>query len=184
MSIFEYIAIALSLFFSYAVLRLVSVLPHALSGERRYALHLGHIAFVLYAIAVTFWAQWQFRDEEWTLLRFLLLLCSPVSLYYLACILAPNSAQDIASWRDYYYSQRKPYFAVLAFWGVILFTNTTLSGLPLAHPQRTIHVTLVLVGVCGFLSNHPKVHWALLSAISAISVLAFFIMQNPDWLEA
>ena len=77
MTLFEYLAIAYSLVFSFAALRLVAGLPHAIDASRRYFVHVGHVYIVLFATVGTFWTLWSVRDLEWTFARFLLQLAGP-----------------------------------------------------------------------------------------------------------
>ena len=60
MTLFEYIAIAFSLIFSYAAMRLVAVLPYAVATDKRDWLHLSHVLLILFGIV----KEGGLRDQE------------------------------------------------------------------------------------------------------------------------
>ncbi len=110
MTLFEYLAIAFSLVFSFTAIRLVGGLPFAFDGTRRYWIHLVVIGLQLGCVAGGFWGFWSYRDVVWSFPKFLLALSGPGVFYFLATTLVPESPSQVASWRDYYYSVRVPYF--------------------------------------------------------------------------
>jgi hypothetical protein len=112
-TLFEYLAIAFSLVFSFAALRLVAGLPHAIAANRRYNVHVTHVFILLFATAAVFWAFWSARNVEWTFPRFLIQLAGPAALYFLACTLIPDEPVSVMSWRDYYFAVRRRYFGDL-----------------------------------------------------------------------
>ena len=91
MSLVEYLAIAFSLIFSFAALRLVAGLPHTLDSERRHYIHILHMFFVLFDTVSLFWGFWLYRDVQWNFFRFLCVLATPAVLNFLACTLVPDA---------------------------------------------------------------------------------------------
>ena len=98
MTLFEYLAIAFSLVFSFAGMRLVGGLPYAVQPSRRYWIHLNFVCLLLLAAVVQFWIFWSYRTVEWTLPTFLLVLLSPGLIYYNACTLIPENSSAVESW--------------------------------------------------------------------------------------
>ena len=90
MEIFEYLSIAYSLVFSFAAIRLVAGLPHAIAANRRYPVHISHVVLMLFALLALFWSFWSFRDIEWHFFNFISLLAGPGLVYFLACTLIPD----------------------------------------------------------------------------------------------
>jgi hypothetical protein len=179
MTLFEYLAIAFSLVFSFAGMRLVGGLPHAVQRRRRYWVHLSIVCFQLLATVMVFWLFWSFRTVEWTFPTFLLALASPVLLYFNACTIVPENPSAVESWRDYYYSVRTRYFFGLSCWVVaVAIISTVVLGLPLLHPGRAAQAALLAAGVTGVLSSNERVHaglvlFFLLASIVLASTLAF-----------
>ena len=150
MTLFEYLAIAFSLVFSFTAMRLISGLPHAFDRERRYWIHLFYVGFNLFLTTAAFWAFWNFRDVSWSLPRFLLVLTATGLLYFLACLLVPESPSLVESWRDYFHSIRRRYFVGTGAYilvGVIM--STLLIGLPWNHPARALQLYALTGAVMG-----------------------------------
>jgi hypothetical protein len=103
MTHFEYLAISVSILISVAVARLVSGLPHALQNGRRSTLHWGWLSIWLWAIVVSWWSIWTYRDLEWTFARYLLFLVINGPLLFIAYTLVPDSAEPVDSWRAHFF---------------------------------------------------------------------------------
>jgi len=175
MTLFEYLAIAFSLVFSFTVLRLVGGLPHATRPGRIYWVHLTFLSAGLLNIVGWFWAFWSYRDVTWTYPKFLLALGSPSALYFLAALLVPNDPASVSSWRDYYFSMRRRLFIGLACWGVVsALTPTIVLGMPVLHPARSGQVVTVVLAIVGLSSENPRVH-AGLAVFTLLAVVAFGI---------
>jgi hypothetical protein len=180
-SLFEYLAIAFSLVFSFTAMRMVGGLPHALHRERRYWVHLSGIAAQLLATAGVFWAFWSFRDTDWTFPRFILTLANPSMGYFVACTLVPESASSIESWRTYYYAIRTRLFVGVVLWGaVIALGSTFVLERSLSHPTRPFQVIVIAVGLLGAATDNPRVHAGIAaSLIGVVTVAAFVVFAQP-----
>jgi hypothetical protein len=185
LTLFEYLAIAFSLVFSFGALRLVSGLPYALDPGRRYPLHVCHVFLMLVITASIFWGFWSFRDVQWDWFLFIAALAGPGILYYLACMLVPDSPSVVTSWRDYFYDIRKQYFLGVCAWFVVLSVNTTvLVGLPLLHPVRATHLLILAAGLAGVASESPRVHVAILVGAWLGLAVAVMLLYLPGSLAA
>lgn len=179
MSLFEYLAIAFSLVFSFAAMRLVSGLPHALDSGRRYWVHLVLVFLQLLAITGVFWIFWSYRDVEWSFPRFLLALASPAILYFNACTLIPEAPASVESWRAYYFSTRKRYFVAVCFWALAVgAASSVILRMPLTHPARALQGVAFALGVLGAASANPRVHAAIAACLLGLSLLAMFVVAS------
>ena len=173
MTLFEYLAIASSLVFSFTAMRFVGGLSHAFDAERRYWPHLCFVFAGLLGTMGTFWAFWSYRDADWTFLRFLLALADPCMLYFLACTLVPEAPGSVESWRTYYYSVRKRYFLGLTFWSLSAATSVTvLLGTPVMHPARAVEVAFLSIAIVGVASDSPRVHAGIAGLNAAVVVVS------------
>jgi hypothetical protein len=180
MTIFEYLAIAFSLAFSFSAARLVEGLPHALAADRRYFVHWLHILNLLITLVAIFWTFWSFRNVEWNLLRFFLALMSPGLLYYLACTLVPESPASIESWRPYYYSVRRSYFLGIGAWALVVALNNTITlHVPFDHPVRAMQLSLLAVSMVGATSESPVLHAGLAIGCSVILIAMLMLTFVP-----
>ena len=178
MTHFEYLAIAFSLLFSFAAVRLVGGIPYALVPGRRYWVHLSFVFHELLRVAAGFWAFWSFRAITWTFPTYLLALVGPGLVYFLAATLVPADPTGVDSWQDFYFGVRRRYFLAIIFWAVAVATTTTiLVQMPWSHPFRLVQLGFLAFGVVGATFASPRVHAGLalvslvLPAIAALTVL-------------
>jgi hypothetical protein len=175
MILFEYLAIAFSLVFSFSGMRLVSGLPHAVRPGRRYWVHLCFLFWQLLTTVGIFWAFWSFRTVSWNFLTFLLVLASPGLIYYNACTLVPENPSTVESWRDHYYSIRNRYFVGVTCWIVVVaIISTVVLDMPLFHPARGGQVAVLVAGVAGVAFPNHRVQASIAVFVLAVSVVLLF----------
>ena len=186
MTLFEYLAIAFSLIFSFTGMRLVAGLPHAAERRRRYWVHLSFMCFQLLATAMIFWLFWSFRTVEWNFPTFLLVLASPGLIYFNACALVPEDPSAVESWHDYYYSNRRRYFIGICCWILVLVTiSTVVLKLPLVHPARALQAMMLAAAVVGATSANERVHSGLaIFCLALILLLTFTVAFWPGPFES
>ena len=172
MTLFEYLAIAFSLVFSFAAVRLVGGLPYALDRHRRYWVHVAFVFHELMRVAAGFWVFWSFREIHWTFPSFLLALTGPRVVYFLAATLIPEDPSLVTSWEDHYYDVRRRYFLAILCWALtVAFTTSVLVGLPLLHPFRLVQLAFVGFALVGAGVRNPRVH-EVLALIALVIPLA------------
>jgi hypothetical protein len=176
-TLFEYLAIAFSLVFSFSAMRLVGGLPHALDPDRRYWLHVCWVFIQLVGTAGQFWIFWSYRDLEWSYPLFLLVLANPALLYFNACTLVPEAPASVESWRTYYYSVRKKFFLAVTLYSLIIAVDSSvLFQMPIDHPARATQALLFVAGVVGASSGSARVHAALGAFFVGFVFIALFIL--------
>ena len=184
MNTFEYISIAYSLLFSATALRLIGGLPHAFSKARRYWVHAAAVVLLLFGIVLNFWSVLQFREVDWNLFRFVVLLAIPGILYFIACSAIPDNPAEIESWENLYYAKRKQLYSGVLAWGLALgLNNSILLDLSLFHPVRVVQLGLVILGASGLASARPSVHRTLIfvaTAVAALSAVIILFFRNAD----
>jgi hypothetical protein len=181
LSLFEYVAIAFSLIFSFAVLRLVGGISYALEPGRVYWVHAAHVGFQLLGSVISFWVMWSFREVEWTLPKFLLVLTGPTLYYFNASVLVPEAPASVESWREHYFSVRKRYWGAVCLWSLFATINgSVLLGMPLVHFMRTPPMVIFSLGIVGIVSASPRVHATLAIVLSCLAPLtALIFLSRP-----
>ncbi len=175
MTLFEYLAIAHSLFISFAVLRALSGLPHALAAQRRYWIHLAWVCLNLNGSFIVFWGFWSFRDVDWNYGRFLLPLGGPALLYVVACILTPEEPSRVVSWREHFFATRIKLFTTsICFLAFQMATSYAVLESPLAHPIRLFEAACLALWTIGAFSKRPAVH-ATIVCISLVSIIVLSV---------
>lgn len=184
MTLFEYLAIAFSLVFSFAAVRLVGGLSFAVAPGRRYWVHLAFVFQELLRVAVGFWAFWSFREIAWTFPKYLLALVGPGLVYFLAAALVPADPAGVDSWREYYFAVRRRYFLAIICWTVTVAAMTTvLVQMSWSHPFRLVQLVFLAVGVVGATCASPRVHAALaITSLMIPAIAALTAMLGPGFL--
>jgi hypothetical protein len=181
---FEYLAIAFSLVFSFAAVRLVGGLPYALEPQRRSWVHAAFVFHELMRVAAGFWVFWSYREIEWSFPSYLLALVAPGIVYYLAATLVPEDPSHVLSWEDHYYEVRRRYFLGILAWVLVVAVSTrVLIGLPVLHPFRLTQVAFAIFALVGASSRTPRVHRVLAALAVAIPLIAAFtVLLRPGTL--
>jgi hypothetical protein len=182
LTLFEYLAIALSLVFSFTALRLVGGLSHTLNQPSRYWVHAIQNVVALLMVVVVFWVFWSYREVHWTFPKFVLALSVPGALYFAAITLIPDDPAAVTSWREYYFSVRIKLFVALALWALLTsILSTLLLAMPIDHPARIGQITMLTLAVIGIASRNPRIHAVLaLSMLVAVLTVGLSIFLNPD----
>jgi hypothetical protein len=122
---------------------------------------------------------WSFRDVDWTLPGFLLVLTGPAIYYFNASVLIPEAPASIESWRVHYFSVRKRYWLAICLWSLLTsIGNFTLLGIPIVHPARFFQLFLVVLGVTGIVSAKPRVHAILAIILTCLLPFGAFIFLS------
>lgn len=183
MSLFEYLAIAFSLVYSLAALRLLGGLPSAMAPGRRSFLHLTSTLVMLALVAISFWTFWSLRDVEWTYPGFMVALLVPGGLYYCAAVLIPENPESIESWHDHYFAIRRRLYAGFGGWALAAATSATVNlGMGIVHPARGVHALALVVGLVGAASAKERVHRGLVIVLAGLMIAASFAQLGPGWL--
>ncbi len=183
MTQFEYLAIAFSLLYSLAALRIIGGLSEAFEAETRSLPHLALTFVQLFLVAVSFWVFWSLRDVDWTFVGFLVALLIPGTLYYCSTVLIPAEPDEVASWRDYHRDVRHQWYLGLALWAVGAALSATVNlGMGLGHPARGIHGLAITVGLLGWLNRNERLHRGLVALLIVMTVVTVAVQLRPDWL--
>lgn len=172
MTQFEYLAIAFSLLYSLAALRIIGGWSKAMRSPTR-SLRLLGITFVhLYLVAVSFWVFWSLSEVDWTFIGFLVALLIPGVLYFCATVLIPEEPDEVEDWDGYYRTVRRSYYLGIAVWGVSAAASATVNlDMGWVHPARLVHLTALSVGLLGGFSRSERVHTGLVVLMLGICVL-------------
>jgi F0F1-type ATP synthase membrane subunit c/vacuolar-type H+-ATPase subunit K len=183
MSQFEYLAIAFSLLYSLAALRIIGGLAHAALAENRSAEHLIFTKATLFLIAISFWVFFGLVDVRWTFIGFLIALMIPASLYYCAAVSIPEDPADVESWRDYWVRSRSRWSLGLAVWAASAAGSATVNlGMGLAHPARVVQGAALTIGIVGMSTTSDRVYRALGGVMVLIILMTLAAQLDPTWL--
>jgi hypothetical protein len=183
MTLFEYLAIAFSLVYSLAALRLLGGLPAALAPGRRSFVHVTVTLFMLGLVAISFWTFWSLRDVDWTYVGFMVALLVPGTLYYSAAVLIPENPEAVGSWGEYYFAVHRRLYLGFLSWALAAAASATVNlGMGPLHPARGVHALVVVIGVLGAARSNERLHRLLAILLALLLIGASFAQLSPDWL--
>ncbi len=174
MTLFEYIAIAYSMVGSFAVLRALSGIPHAIQGGKRYWVHLTWLLATLGTVLLTFWTFWWARDVLWNLVSFVMVLVPPGILYVFVSLLVPENPETVASWEDHFYAVRLRLFLTGVAWDLAVYLGAAMRSVE--PPPMAVWGSLIAVHLAGAISRNPRIH-ALLAGIIPIMLVAIGLVS-------
>jgi len=167
---------------SFAVLRAMSGVPHAVRSPVRYWVYLSWLSSALLTCLVCFWAFWPYRGVDWTILKFLNALAIPALLFAYNSLLVPPDPSIVESWREYFFNVRAALFAT----GAILMITVTVSnqstlGVAPFHPSQLGNYVLIAMYLLGLASNKASVHAGLAVAFPIFMlVYVLSLASTPD----
>ena len=158
MSHFEYISVAVSLIYSLILAKLLGALPAVVQPDRRYWVHALWVVILFFLTCDSWWRIWSYREVDWNPAAFLSLLAVPSIIFLRAAILLSNQPFEVLSWREHYFSTRRPFFLLQ----LVGMTNYALSDW-LISDTILISTTEGIVGfalfsVLAILAAFPKLH--------------------------
>ena len=171
MTHFEFIAVAMSIVLSFAVLRLLDALPHVAAREKRYPIHALWVAMLLFWCAMFWWVSWasSARKGEFSFPMFLLMVTPPGLFYLSATALVSHAPAGVPSWREHFWSVRRRFFGcALALVISLILLTTAMGGAPLSHPIRLAQSVLVCVFFTGLISEKERTHRTVAGLAAAL----------------
>lgn len=180
MTLFEFIGVAFSIVLSLAAVRLLGGLSVAFIPDRRYWPHAAWILLILLNSAMVWWNFWSFRNLEWNLAFFFLVLVVPALIYLQAAALVPENPETVQAWRAHFFAARSRFFFTLAsFFLLIASLSWFLLDFPLMHPARVLQGLGFALALTGAFSSHRRVH----EALPIIFLVLFSIASGTLFLE-
>lgn len=180
--IFPHIRVVMGMVIGLGVTRLLSgvarIVQHP-TQYRLYAVHLAWVASVLLALVHFWW--WEFglyQIDSWTFGTYAFIVSYAILLFLLCALLFPDSMQDYASYRDYFYARRAWFFGLLAATYLLDVVDTLIKGE--AHFARFameyLIRTPILVGLCiaAARSANPHFHMAFVAGTLAYQLSWIF----------
>lgn len=143
---------------------LVAFVQHP-KGPRPYWIHLVWSVAMLLALVHFWW--WEYRLAQlpaWHFHTYLFVVCYAILYFILCALLFPNNVDEYGGWREYYYSRRTWFFALLALSFLVDIVDTVIKGpfrlseLGFEYPVRA--VVVILLCAIAILVRNPRFHAA------------------------
>lgn len=178
MSPFEFVSVAVALFYAMALGRLVNGLGPSLRADARWSVHIAWILILILTGTLQWWMLWNVGSTSWTALRFLFVLALPGILLARAGILLGEQPAEVVSFHAHFFERRVPFFTLAiasAIQGAL--SPWVLGGTPwfkLAGVHR-VAIVFVALGVAGILCRGERSH-AVLASLYFVAVAIGFAL--------
>jgi hypothetical protein len=172
-TLFEYLSVAASIVLALGVGRLISSIRSVFSPNRRDWLHASFVVLLVLLHLFQWWRLWPLHDvSTWNFLQFLIVIGSPICLYFAAQVLVSDFPAGVESWQDHFADAHRWFFAAIAcnvFFGILrvlfvldleaqpLLMASYLAG-PIAGCLLSNRAALAAVGVLAWVQTAYLIH--------------------------
>ena len=177
MSQFEYVAVLISIIVGLAltqILRGVGRMVTNKDGPRPYWVHLVW-TFYFFLLTVLFW-WWEFRLDvvDWSLALYLVVIFYATLLFFVSLVIQPSSTDNIASYKDYYYANRRWIFGLLIAIWLWDFVDTLAKGtshfVNLGTEYLIFNITHLVGSAVAIITANERYH-----QIFAVVLMSYFV---------
>lgn len=179
MTFFEYIAVAVSIVLSLSVAQILSVLREVFDPARRDWLHASWVLIMLLTHVVAWWDFWSYRDVDWSLPAFILVL-GVASLVYICTQALVVRAPGVEDYRSHLEAERVPFFLFFALLvaGSVVRDRVLRDDFNLLY--RGPESALILMSLIAAQTSSRNVHLFLNGAIWLLVLLTVgFLWAQP-----
>lgn len=147
-------------------------ISHLLRSPRREPVVLLWAVFLVLLYLQNWWALWDMAEvDDWNFLKFLFVALFVCTMYAMTELMLPMTSKPETEWLEHFNGVRKLFFTMciaLVLLGITL--SWLISGVPLAHPYRIMQLTLLFLGVIGWITPNLVAHrW-----VAILFLLVFF----------
>lgn len=131
MSLFEYVAVLISIIVGLAltqILRGVGRMVTDKNGPRPYWVHLVWTLYLFLLIGMFWWWEFRLGTVDWSLGLYIVVIVYATLLFFVSLVIQPSDTQGIASYKDYFFSNRQWIFGLLIVIWLWDFVDTYSKG--------------------------------------------------------
>ena len=131
---FNYVAVLVSIVVGLGVTRVLSQISEVIQAGSRPQTYWIHTVWLINAFSMLMLNWWVFyrwhNAPEWTFFLFVWVTLAPTLMYLASSVIAPGELAETgaASWRDYFYSNRRGFFFIIAPIWPLDIIDTLLKG--------------------------------------------------------
>jgi hypothetical protein len=178
MSLFEYVSVIIAVVLALSVGQLllgVSTLVKARRRVRGFLPHSIWIGNLFLLILQHWWAQWDFRNVDWTYPAFLYVVLGPTLLFLAVSLTVPETPDDAPiDLRSHFLGVRRLFLLVmLAFVLVSWFDGPLIQGQSALGRIGWLHIGWIVALLVGLSTEKSRAH--LVVALSGLALLTFAI---------
>ena len=159
MSIFEFISVSVAIVLALVLGRLMAAVQDVFDKTRRDYLHLSFYLVCYVSVLTLWWAQWMIANvERWTFLDFVLVMASPIALYFVVHSLLSSNPSKVENWRIHFERERHWFLSgLLVLTIVVALRRVVLAGEDLLQLPLVLGANLVVL-IWAIASKARSVH--------------------------
>ena len=179
MSEFEYLSVLISIVLGLGVSHVLATAAQLIryrSAVKFYIPSLLFLALLFLLHIQIWWAVFELRFlEEWTFIRFALVLLMPTITFVIAMLLAPDfDREQVVDMRARYYEHRRWFFGLLALLPLAsLLQEAVIRGFVQVDADPFFRLSFTGLSLIGFFSVRERVHYAI--AIASLAGFTVYI---------
>jgi hypothetical protein len=143
-------------------------------GPRPYWVHLIWTVYLFLYITMFWWWEFRLNTVDWSLPLYLVVIIYATLLFFVSLVIQPSTADQITSYKDYYYSHRRWIFSLLVTISLWDFVDTLSKGsshyLDLGMEHRVGTTLQIIAAAVAFITPNERYH-----EIYAVAWLLYFV---------
>jgi len=169
-TLFEYLSVAISIVLALSAGQILTNLREVLDPSRRYWVHALWVVHILMLHIFVWWSLWAYRDVQWNLGTFVVILLAPGVLFVCSSTVVPSYASSVDSWEDYFFTVRQWLFGTRSLFIVSAgFRTWLLLDKPLLESPTSVSVPMLALCLAGLFVSNRRFHGVL--AVAAMALL-------------
>jgi hypothetical protein len=170
-TLFEFLSVAISIVLALSAAQLLTNFREVFDPSRRSWVHATWVVHVLLVHVFVWWSMWAFRDVEWNLATFSVVLLPPGVLFVCSSTLVPSNSSSVTSWGEHFFEVRRWFFAARGLFVLTAgFRSWLLLDKPVLESPTAVSIPIFLLCVAGFAIPDRRIHGVL-----AVVALAFVV---------
>jgi hypothetical protein len=171
-TLFEYLSVAISIVLALSAGQLLTNFREVLDPPRRFWVHAIWVVHLLLLHVFVWWSMWAFRDVDWNLAMFAVVLLPPGILFVCSSTLVPSYSPTVSSWEEHFFKVRRWFFALRSLFILAAgFRSWLLLDKPVLESPTSVSVPLLLLCVAGFIIPDRRFQGGLAVVVFALLIL-------------
>ena len=176
MTLFEFISVAVSIVLALSAGQILLNLREVFDPNRRYWVHAVWVVQALIIHVLVWWSLWAYRDIQWDLASFVLVLVPAGVLFVMSSALVPNSSSTVTSWEAHFFEVRRWFFAARILFIIGAgFRSWFLLEKPILESPTPVSQLILVLLIAGILIANRRFQGVLAVVTSVLLVFVAYV---------
>ena len=176
MTLFEFVSVAVSIVLALSAGQILLNLREVFDPNRRYWVHAVWVVQALIIHVLVWWSLWAYRDIQWDLASFVLVLVPAGVLFVMSSALVPNSSSTVTSWEAHFFEVRRWFFAARILFIIGAgFRSWFLLEKPILESPTPVSQLILVLLIAGILIANRRFQGVLAVVTSVLLVFVAYV---------